>query len=185
MLGPILSALIGGATLFLKWKAKKSADYWQNRQLELEQRAYQQQMNEKIKNYQFDIQAAGLDIEHIQELKEENIADIQEEGARFTRQQRAYLGAAGAEIGTGTPLLTMLETAAGIKRNIERVKTEARQQTESAEQQIEFDIEAAEDAYWASHTPKNAEEYKDYLEWRGTSKTPRKYHGGKYGGGTQ
>ena len=59
------------------------------------------------------------------------LADISREGARDLRLQGAAMGASGATLGVGTPLMNMIRMAAGIEEDKARL-------TRTAELEIEF-----------------------------------------------
>lgn len=86
---------------------------------------------EKIASYEYNI-------ERIKEETAGTVGDITREGAAYGRQQRAAIGASGAEIGSGTPLMAMIETASSIERDISRVKRAAQLETEYYEREIKL-----------------------------------------------
>ena len=85
---------------------------------------------EKIRAYQYNI-------ERVKEETAGQVGDIKREGAAYTRGQSAAIGASGAEIGSGTPLMAMIETASSIERDITRVKRAAQLETEYYQGEIE------------------------------------------------
>jgi len=66
--------------------------------------AYKASLEEKLRAYQANIGMTKY-------AGETERADIQREGEQFIRGQEAAIGASGATIGTGTPLMTMIDTA--------------------------------------------------------------------------
>ncbi len=106
----ITSSVIG---LSESSKAQKSQDAAQQAQWQTELETHQ---------YNLDLAKEGL---------RTGLADISREGARFQRQQGAAMGASGATLGTGTPLMNMITTAAGIERDKAGL-------TRTAELEIEF-----------------------------------------------
>jgi hypothetical protein len=92
--------------------------------------AQQKADEEQVRKYQYDI-------ERIKEETAGTVGDIKREGAAYTRQQSAAAGAAGAEISSGTPLMSMIQTATSIERDITRVKRGAQLETEYYQQEIE------------------------------------------------
>jgi len=94
-----------------------------------QQEAQRISWEEKIRAYEYNIGLAKREMTGM-------IGDIQREGAAFQRYQAAAIGASGAEIGAGTPLMMMIETAATIERDIARTRTAYEEQIKYYEQEI-------------------------------------------------
>ncbi len=67
----------------------------------------------------------------------EGTADISREGARFQRLQGAAMGASGATLGVGTPLMNMIRTAAGIERDKSRLAAQTQLDIDFAQGEID------------------------------------------------
>ena len=89
-----------------------------------QEKAQRVQWQTELETHQFNLDLA-------KEGLKGGLADISREGARFQRQQGAAMGASGATLGVGTPLMNMISTAAGIEQDKTRL-------TRSAELEIEF-----------------------------------------------
>lgn len=85
---------------------------------------------EKIRAYEYNI-------ERIKQETAGTVGDIKRSGREFGIHQTAAMGASGAELGIGTPLMNMLETEASIARDIARVKKAAALETEYYQEEIE------------------------------------------------
>jgi len=92
--------------------------------------AEQAQREETIRKHEYDI-------ERIKEETAGQVGDIRREGATYGRQQSAAIGASGAEIGSGTPLMAMIKTASSIERDVTRIKRGAQLETEYHQEEIE------------------------------------------------
>jgi len=102
------SAIIGGAISGIS----AIGSYKQGQKaFEAQQMAAGLTKEEKIAAYRFNI-------ERSEEEMGKKIGDIQRGGAEFARGQTAAMGAAGAEVGSGTQLQHMLETETGIARDV-------------------------------------------------------------------
>jgi len=86
---------------------------------------------EKIAEYEYNI-------ERVKEETAGQVGDIKREGAAYTRRQDAAIGASGAEIGSGTPLMAQISTAASIERDVTRIKRGAQLETEYYQEQIDI-----------------------------------------------
>lgn len=89
---------------------------------EREVKAYLSSLEEKHRAYEFNIGQTELEIGQIKYASQEKRADIRREGDQFLRGQAAAIGASGAVIGEGSPLMTMIETAESIERDILRTQ---------------------------------------------------------------
>ena len=97
----------------------------QQNQAQADQEAAQQaQWQTELETHQFNLDLA-------KEGLSTGLANISREGARFQRLQGAAMGASGATLGFGTPLMNMITTAAGIERDKAGL-------TRTAELEIEF-----------------------------------------------
>ena len=118
-MGDPISLLLGGIstiTGIASYSSQKSAE-------EIERQ-------EKIAGYEYNI-------ERVKEETAGRVGDERKEGATYMRGQSAAVGASGAEIGSGTPLMAMIETATGIERNVTRIKRGAQLETEYYQEQID------------------------------------------------
>ncbi len=100
-------------------KAQKAAD--------LAQRA---QWKTELETHLFNIDVAKKGLR-------EGTADISREGARFQRLQGAAMGASGATLGVGTPLMNMIRTAAGIERDKSRLAAQTQLDIDFAQGEID------------------------------------------------
>ena len=122
-------------------KAQESADKYAERQWELSQeqweltqKAYEEQRKATIAGWESQLRTHEYNIERIGIELIGKVGDIRKEGERFQSYQLAYMGASGATVGVGTPLMNMIETAAGIEtdiRNLERLADLERDYLES------------------------------------------------------
>jgi len=88
--------------------------------------------------WQSKIDTAKYNIERSKEEARILTGDIQREGALFQRGQMAAMGASGAEVGSGTPLMNMLQTQAGIARDVLNVQRASQMEIEYLESEIEL-----------------------------------------------
>lgn len=103
-----------------------------------QERAQEAAWREKIRAYEFNIGQTEKDIEGLKYFSQEKIVDIRREGSRFMRGQSAAMGASGAVVGVGTPLMAMTETAESTERDVLRAKREKKLGVEYLESDIEF-----------------------------------------------
>ena len=92
--------------------------------------AQEAQWQTELETHQFNIDIARKGLR-------EGTADISREGARSLRLQGAAMGASGATLGTGTPLMNMISTAAGIERDKSRLAAEAQLEIDFRQGEIE------------------------------------------------
>ena len=119
-MGDPISLLLGGIstiTGIASYSSQKSAE--------------QAMDEEKVRSYQYNI-------ERIKEETAGQVGDIRREGAAYGRQQGAAIGASGAEMGSGTPLMAQIQTAASIERDVTRIKRGAQLETEYYQEQIDI-----------------------------------------------
>ena len=119
-MGDPISLLLGGIstiTGIASYSSQKSAE-------EIERQ-------EKIAGYEYNI-------ERVKEETTGQVGDIKREGAAYGRQQSAAIGASGAEMGSGTPLMAQIQTAASIERDVTRIKRGAQLETEYYQEQIDI-----------------------------------------------
>jgi len=100
--------------------------------------AYKASLEEKYRAYEHNIGQTEKDIEGIKYFGSETRADIRREGDQFMRGQAAAIGASGAEIGTGSPLMTMISTAETIERDMLRATRLEELEIEKRESEIEY-----------------------------------------------
>ena len=100
------------------------------------QQAYKAQQEAQIAGWEEKIRSHEYNIERIKEELSGQLGDITKGGERFQRLERAYMGASGAEIGTGIPLMNMIATAAGIETSKRRLERLAELQIEYLEEEI-------------------------------------------------
>ena len=127
MVDPISGGIVAGAAIdvlsFITGSSKSSKASKAQREAQIE--GYK----EKIRTYEYNIERAQTEMAG-------TVGDIQREGAAFQRRQLANIAGSGAEIGTGTPLMNMIQTAAGIERDVMRTKQAYGQEIEFYEQEI-------------------------------------------------
>ena len=99
-------------------------------------KAYEAQQEAQIVGWEATIRSHEYNIKRIKEELTGQLGDITKGGKRFQRLERAYMGASGAEIGTGTPLMNMMATAAGIETDKRRLERLAELQIEYLEEEI-------------------------------------------------
>ena len=92
--------------------------------------AQQAQWQTELETHQYNIDLAKLQLQG-------GLADITREGARFQRLQGAAMGASGATLGVGTPLMNMIRTAASIGEDKARLTREAELKIEFAQGEID------------------------------------------------
>ncbi len=114
---------IGGITSIVSGSQQKKA------QDEAEE-AQRAQWETELATHQFNIDVAKKGLR-------EGTADISREGARFTRLQNAAMGASGATLGFGTPLMNMISTAAGIERDKSRLAAQTQLDIDFAQGEID------------------------------------------------
>lgn len=100
--------------------------------------AYEASLEEKIRAYEFNIGQKKEEIGQLRYKGGETRADIRREGEQFMRGQAATIGASGAEIGVGSPLMTMTETAESIERDIIRTQRLEEMEIKKRRQEIKF-----------------------------------------------
>jgi len=118
-MGDPISLLLGGIstiTGIASYSSQKSAE--------------QAMDEEKVRAHQYNI-------ERVKEETAGKVGDIKREGASYTRAQDAAIGASGAEMGSGTPLMAQIQTAMSIERDVTRIKRGAQLETEYYQQEIE------------------------------------------------
>ncbi len=67
--------------------------------------------------WETELETHQFNLDLVKEGLSTGLADITREGARFQRLQGAAMGASGATLGVGTPLMNMIRTAASIERD--------------------------------------------------------------------
>ena len=100
--------------------------------------AYRASLEEKQRAYGFNIGQTEQEIGGIKYAGQERRSDIRREGDQFLRGQAAAIGASGAVIGVGSPLMTMTETAEGIELDLLRTRRLEQMEVEKRESSIEF-----------------------------------------------
>ena len=105
---------------------------------EQQERAQRAAWEEKIRAYQFNIGQTEQEIEQLKYVGAETRADVRREGGRFMRGQSAAMGASGAAVGVGTPLMAMTEAAESIERDVLRVTRLEEMEITKREEGIEF-----------------------------------------------
>lgn len=126
-----MDPVIGSAVIGAGVKTVTSvAGYGKGKKAQKAQKEAQKiQWEEAIRTHQVNIDLAkhqaGVDI-----------FGLQSEGAQFARGQMAAMGAAGAEVGSGTPLMNMLQTQAGIARDVLNVQKALDIEVEYREEEI-------------------------------------------------
>ncbi len=131
MADPIISPIligIGVITSLAGMSQQKKAQRSQDKAQAAADTAQQAQWQTELETHQFNIDIAKKGLR-------EGTADISREGARFQRLQGAAMGASGATLGFGTPLMNMITTAAGIERDKSRL---------AAQTQAEIDFRQGE-----------------------------------------
>lgn len=93
-------------------------------------KAQQAQWETELATHEYNIDLAKLQLTG-------DVSDIREGGATTQRKRLAAMGASGATLGTGTPLMNMIRSAAGIERDITDVTRAAELEIEFAESEIE------------------------------------------------
>ena len=100
--------------------------------------AYEASLEEKSRAYKFNIGQTKEEIGQIKYAGQETRADIRKEGDQFLRGQAAAIGASGAVIGVGSPLMTMIETAESIERDLLRTQRLEEMEIKKRKQKITF-----------------------------------------------
>lgn len=118
-----LTSIIGGMKAGKSQKMSESAAAAQ-------QEATEFGYAEKIRTYEYNIEQIGEGAKNL-------IGDIKRESATFQRKQMAAMGAAGAEVGSGTPLMNMLATEAVIAGYLSETARAADKQIEFMKGEIE------------------------------------------------
>ena len=103
-----------------------------------QKKAYRESKEAQIRAYQYNVGATEKEIEQVKYLGQETRADIRREGGATKRAQSAAMGASGAVIGTGSPLMTMTETAESIERDLLRMRRLEQMEVEKREAEIGF-----------------------------------------------
>lgn len=140
----IFGGLGAAGTIAGMSKAKKSyqasqAAYYENLL------GYQASLESKQRSYEFNIGQIERDIEQVGYITQESIFDLRRSGGTLQRQQRAVMGASGAKIDVGTPLLEMTRTAESIERDITRLRRVEAATIEGMEAEKEFTEEQVEE----------------------------------------
>jgi len=118
-------------------------------------KAQKEQEKAQKAQWQTELDTHQYNIDLTKQQLTENLADIGATGRATQRKQFATMGASGAEVGVGTPLMNMIETAAGIEKD----KTGA---TRAAELEIEYrqgEIDKLTDLINPPKKKKKPEEY--------------------------
>lgn len=121
----IIGAVVGIAGIAQSAKSQKASE----EAFDYQKEAQKIQWQEEIDTHKFNIKRSGEEARGL-------IGDFQREGAAFSRGQMAAMGAAGAEVGSGTPLMNMLQTQAGTARDVLRVQRASDLEIEFAKEQI-------------------------------------------------
>lgn len=100
--------------------------------------AYKASLEEKVRAYGFNIGQTETEIEQVKYAGQETRTDIRREGDQFLRGQAAAIGASGAVIGVGSPLMTMTETAENVERDLLRTQRIEGMEVTKREDEIEF-----------------------------------------------
>ncbi len=112
MADPISTLVNLGITLFSIGE-QKDAQRSQDKVIQEQRLAERTQWRSDIRTYEFNIDQLGKDI-----------GAIRREGDDFQRLQGAAMGASGATLGVGTPLMNMIRTKAGIDIDIRDKESE-------------------------------------------------------------
>jgi len=103
-----------------------------------QEKAQKASWEEKLRAYQFGIGQTEKDIEQLKYVGAETRVDIRREGGRFMRGQSAAMGASGATVGVGSPLMAMTEAAESIERDVLRITRLEEMEITKREEGIEF-----------------------------------------------
>jgi len=128
-----------------------------------QKKAEQATREEKIRAYGFNIGQTEKDIERVRYAGQEARAETRREGEQAIRGQAAAIGASGASIGAGSPLMTMVETSESLERDILRLRRLEEMEVEKKESQIEFMEQEIEELKPKTVTTK----------WKENKSTPR------------
>ncbi len=101
--GIIIGGIFGGIGASQSKQAQEAQD-----------KAYEEQKKAQVAAWEADIRAYKFNIGQLGE----DIGAIRREGEDFKRGQSAAMGASGATLGFGTPLMNMIRTQAGIDVNV-------------------------------------------------------------------
>ena len=126
----LISLLVGGTSAIGGASKRSKAQTEQDEAQADAEAAQRAQWQTELATHQFNIKVAEKGLR-------EGTADISREGARSQRLRGAAMGASGATLGFGTPLMNMISSAAGIERDKSRLAAQTQLDIDFARAEIE------------------------------------------------